>query len=75
MRSHEVKREGYEIEADGKLITIFSAPNYCDQAGNKGAYIIFKAPDMKPDIRQFTHAPHPKIKPMAYANQSLFGLI
>lgn len=31
VRSHEVKEEGYEIEHDGKLITVFSAPNYCDQ--------------------------------------------
>ena len=31
VRSHEVKDAGYEIEADGKLITVFSAPNYCDQ--------------------------------------------
>ncbi|WCJ24823.1 Serine/threonine-protein phosphatase 5 [Euphorbia peplus] len=31
VRSHEVKNEGYEIEHDGKLITVFSAPNYCDQ--------------------------------------------
>lgn len=32
VRSHEVKAEGYEVEADGKLVTVFSAPNYCDQA-------------------------------------------
>jgi serine/threonine-protein phosphatase 5 len=31
VRSHEVKDEGHEIEHDGKLITVFSAPNYCDQ--------------------------------------------
>lgn len=31
VRSHEVKDEGYEIEHNGKLITVFSAPNYCDQ--------------------------------------------
>jgi serine/threonine-protein phosphatase 5 len=31
VRSHEVKDEGYEIEHYGKLITVFSAPNYCDQ--------------------------------------------
>lgn len=31
VRSHEVKDEGYYVEANGKCITIFSAPNYCDQ--------------------------------------------
>jgi serine/threonine-protein phosphatase 5 len=36
VRSHETKPEGYEFEADSRLITIFSAPNYCDQMGNKG---------------------------------------
>lgn len=49
-----MKENGYEIEADGKVITVFSAPNYCDQMGNKGAYIIFKGSDMKPDIKTFS---------------------
>lgn len=31
VRSHEVKTEGYEIDHNGKLVTVFSAPNYCDQ--------------------------------------------
>lgn len=35
VRSHEVKDEGYEIEHDGKLITVFSAPNYCDQVTSR----------------------------------------
>jgi serine/threonine-protein phosphatase 5 len=39
VRSHEVKDEGYQVEADGTLVTIFSAPNYCDTVGNKGAFI------------------------------------
>ncbi|KAL3849115.1 hypothetical protein ACJIZ3_010997 [Penstemon smallii] len=71
VRSHEVKDEGYEIEHDGKLITVFSAPNYCDQMGNKGAFIRFEAPDMKPNIVTFSSVPHPDIKPMAYANNFL----
>nr|CAB3459860.1 unnamed protein product [Digitaria exilis] len=79
VRSHEVKDEGYEIEHDGKLITVFSAPNYCDQMGNKGAFIRFTAPEMKPDIVTFSAVvsgttfsfPHPDVKPMAYANNFL----
>lgn len=67
VRSHEMKDEGYEIHADGRLITIFSAPNYCDQMGNKGAYIIFHS-DMKPDFRQFEAVPHPDVRPMQYAS-------
>ncbi|XP_047331500.1 serine/threonine-protein phosphatase 5-like isoform X1 [Impatiens glandulifera] len=71
VRSHEVKEEGYEIEHDGKLITVFSAPNYCDQMGNKGAFIRFEAPDLKPNIVTFSAVPHPDVKPMAYANNFL----
>ncbi|XP_047942406.1 serine/threonine-protein phosphatase 5 isoform X1 [Salvia hispanica] len=71
VRSHEVKDEGYEIEHDGKLITVFSAPNYCDQMGNKGAFIRFEAPDLKPNIATFSAVPHPDVKPMAYANNFL----
>jgi len=76
VRSHEVKEEGYLVEHDGKCITIFSAPNYCDQMGNKGAFIRFEAGDdvSKPHFTQFTAVPHPPIKPMAYAsNMSMFG--
>ena len=32
VRSHEVKDEGFEVAHDGYCITVFSAPNYCDQA-------------------------------------------
>jgi len=73
VRSHEVKDEGYLQEHDGKLITVFSAPNYCDQMGNKGALIRFRN-DCKPEFVQFEAVPHPDIKPMAYANNmGMFG--
>ncbi|KAI3734292.1 hypothetical protein L6452_13757 [Arctium lappa] len=71
VRSHEVKDDGYEIEHDGKLITVFSAPNYCDQMGNKGAFIRFESPSMEPKIVTFSAVPHPDVKPMAYASNFL----
>ena len=73
VRSHEVKDEGYLVEHGGKCITVFSAPNYCDQMGNKGAFIRFSY-DCKPNFTKFTAVAHPPIKPMAYAsNMSMFG--
>ena len=66
--------EGYEVEHDGCCITIFSAPNYCDQMGNKGAFIRFYE-DMKPNFNSFGAVPHPNIPPMRYASMmSQFGL-
>jgi serine/threonine-protein phosphatase 5 len=67
VRSHEVKDEGYEVEAGGKLITVFSAPNYCDQMGNKGAILSF---DSQGDytVTQFEAVSHPPIRPMAYSS-------
>lgn len=53
---------------DGRLLTIFSAPNYCDQMGNKGAFIRFRLPDFTREIITFEAAPHPDVKAMAYAN-------
>ncbi|POM79022.1 Serine/threonine-protein phosphatase 5 [Phytophthora palmivora] len=74
VRSHEVKDEGYLVEHDGKCITVFSAPNYCDQMGNKGAFIRFEK-DMQPRFTQFVAVEHPPIRPMAYAGNmgGMFG--
>jgi len=67
IRSHEVKEEGYLIEAEGKLITVFSAPNYCDSVGNKGAVIQLDS-ELKPCFIQFSAVEHPPVKAMAYAS-------
>lgn len=66
VRSHEVKDEGYLVEHRNKTITVFSAPNYCDSMGNKGAFIHF-GKDCKPNFTQFEAVPHPDVRPMAYA--------
>ena len=68
----QVKEEGYEVEHGGYCITVFSAPNYCDQMGNKGAFIRFKGADMAPQFTTFSAVPHPPVRPMQYA-PSLFG--
>jgi len=72
IRSHEVKEAGYQLEHGGKLVTLFSAPNYCDQVGNMGAYAVIRA-DLKPQYTSFKCVPHPTVPPMAYASP-YFGL-
>lgn len=69
VRSHECKQEGFEYQKGGKVLTVFSAPNYCDQMGNKGAFIRFLGADMEPKITSFAHVEHPKVPPMAFARQ------
>ena len=75
IRSHEVKDEGYEIHHNGKCITVFSAPNYCDQMGNKGAFIrldlAMNFP--QPHFTKYEAVPHPNVPPMSYAG-NIFGL-
>ncbi len=76
VRSHEVKDAGYEEAHGGMCITVFSAPNYCDTMGNKGAFInLVGGGDLKPKFITYEAVPHPNVKPMAYANSllSLFG--
>lgn len=63
IRSHEVRMDGWEAEHDDRCYTVFSAPNYCDTTGNKGAFINI-GPDYKLDFRQFDAVPHPDMKPM-----------
>lgn len=43
------------------VITIFSAPNYCDAYKNKGAVIKFS--DETLNIQQFVSTPHPYLLP------------
>ena len=67
VRSHEVKEEGYLVEHGGKTITVFSAPNYCDTMGNKGAFIHFDETGYHVDsigISTFTSLLNPSTDPI-----------
>ncbi|KAF7790340.1 hypothetical protein EIP86_001295 [Pleurotus ostreatoroseus] len=66
--------DGYAIEHDGLCTTVFSAPNYVDQAGNKGAFIRIDAAGSQ-EYTQFDAKPHPPMKPMAYASGGLASLL
>ena len=39
-RAHQVVENGYEFFAERSLVTVFSAPNYCNQFDNAGALLI-----------------------------------
>ncbi|KAI0341951.1 phosphoprotein phosphatase [Trametopsis cervina] len=74
IRSHEVRQDGYAIEHNGLCTTVFSAPNYVDQTGNRGAFIRIDAWGTQ-KYTQFDARPHPPMKPMAYASGGLANLL
>lgn len=39
-RAHQVVEDGYEFFAERRLVTLFSAPNYCGEFDNAGAMMI-----------------------------------
>eukprot|EP00927_Polykrikos_kofoidii_P016699 TRINITY_DN17568_c0_g2_i2.p1 TRINITY_DN17568_c0_g2~~TRINITY_DN17568_c0_g2_i2.p1 ORF type:complete len:542 (-),score=95.39 TRINITY_DN17568_c0_g2_i2:32-1657(-) len=67
IRAHEAQLEGYKMHktnpATGfpSVITIFSAPNYCDCYENKGAILKFDNSTL--NILQFNCSPHPYYLP------------
>lgn len=40
IRAHQVVDDGFEFFADRRLITVFSAPNYCGEFDNSAAILI-----------------------------------
>lgn len=67
VRGHQVQQEGYlehfvtDDTPIAPVLTVFSAPNYCDQYGNKGAFLIIY-PD-RFEIQQLRAVVHPYYLP------------
>lgn len=67
IRAHEAQIEGFKMYNWNKtvdfpsVITIFSAPNYCDVYNNKAAIIKFN--NNMVNIKQYNYSPHPFILP------------
>lgn len=71
VRSHEMA-DGYEVKFNGKLITVWSAPNYCFVCGNKASVLVVKEDgseefivyEAMPDERRFQ--PHSSFSMISY---------
>eukprot|EP01130_Rhizamoeba_saxonica_P011378 TRINITY_DN472_c0_g1_i3.p1 TRINITY_DN472_c0_g1~~TRINITY_DN472_c0_g1_i3.p1 ORF type:complete len:217 (-),score=40.73 TRINITY_DN472_c0_g1_i3:103-753(-) len=79
IRAHEVKQEGYEEHRYNReptdhpvLITVFSAPNYCDTVGNLGA--IMQLNKNGYEFHQFSWQDHPYVLDLQFHNAFDFSI-
>jgi len=55
-RAHQLVMEGYQQTHDNKVVTIFSAPNYCYRCGNQAAIMTLDE-NMRSNFQKFDPAP------------------
>ncbi|KAF6197550.1 hypothetical protein GE061_008514 [Apolygus lucorum] len=63
IRSHELQMDGFSKTHNGRILTVFSAPNYCDMHGNAGAYVTLNGSNLKPRPHVFYEVDHPEATP------------
>lgn len=56
-RAHQLVMEGYRWMFGGRLVTVWSAPNYCYRCGNVAAVMALPAGEGEPEFRVFDAAP------------------
>ncbi|RNF02042.1 calcineurin A2 subunit [Trypanosoma rangeli] len=67
IRSHELQDEGYKLYRLNSssnfpcMMSVFSAPNYCDALDNKGA--VLRIEEENVEVTQFFSSPHPYVLP------------
>ncbi|KAG5483544.1 hypothetical protein CUR178_07866 [Leishmania enriettii] len=52
-RAHQVAMDGYFWTHDDRVVTVFSAPNYCGVDDNRGAVMVVSGAANKPSLEQY----------------------